>query len=83
MICISTLVVQLIIALFHGQIVYAVHASVRLHAGVLPAVVQGTLDQLGETESIPFSTEVLLVDVVDFIVGSCLSGTTVGLYGVV
>ncbi len=39
--------------------------------------------QLGETEGIPFSTEVLLVDVVDFIFGSCLSGTTVGLYGVV
>ena len=47
MICISTLVVQLIIALFHSQVVYAVHAGVRFHAGVLPAAVQGTLDPLG------------------------------------
>ena len=47
MVFISTLVVQLIIALFHGQIVCAVHAGVRFHAGVLPAAVQGTLDPLG------------------------------------
>jgi hypothetical protein len=47
MIFISTLVVQLVIALFHSQIVHAVHAGIWLHAGVLPAVLQGTLDQLG------------------------------------
>ncbi len=47
MVFILTLAVQLIIALFHGQIVHAVHASIWFHAGVLPAVVQGTLDQLG------------------------------------
>ena len=47
MVFISILVVQLVIALFHSQIVHAVHAGVWLHAGVLPAVVQGTLDQLG------------------------------------
>ncbi len=47
MVFISTLVVQLVIAFFHSQIVHAVHAGVWFHAGVLPAVVQSTLDQLG------------------------------------
>ena len=47
MICISTLTVQFIIALFLSRSVYAVHAGVRSHAGVLPAAVQGTLDPLG------------------------------------
>ena len=47
MICISTLTVQFIIALFLSRSVYAVHAGVRSHARVLPAAVQGTLDPLG------------------------------------
>ena len=47
MVFISTLAVQLGIALFLSQIVHAVHAGIWFHAGVLPAVVQGTLDQLG------------------------------------
>ena len=47
MVFISTLVVQLVIAFFHSQIVHAIHAGVWFHAGVLPAVVQSTLDQLG------------------------------------
>ena len=47
MIFISTLVIQLIIALFHSQIVHAVHAGIWFHAGILPAVLQGTFDRLG------------------------------------
>jgi hypothetical protein len=40
--------------------------------------------QLGETEGIPFSMVVLLVDIVNFlIVRSRLLSTTIGLYGVV
>ena len=43
---ISTLAVQLIIALFLRQVVYTVHAGKWFHAGILPAELQGTLDRL-------------------------------------
>ncbi len=47
MVFISTLAVQLIIALFLSQIVHAVHAGIWFHAGILPAVLQGTFDRPG------------------------------------
>ncbi len=47
MVFISTLAVQLIIALFLSQIVHAVHAGIWFHAGIFPAVLQGTFDRLG------------------------------------